>query len=192
MFKSRKKEAVRKPEASSSHARSSADPRAASEPLRQATRSSREVDLTPEIRKSAPTGGVLSTLLKLYEQPQSERSSQATLVPSTASTPPESVTGSGRPVHGGGTHRAPEELAVPLSFANEVRRRGNLQLNSMFGNSSPEGNLAPSAAKQTQLGRHANGIYGALHQSNAVLTGAASPSSSEVKAPSKRPENGLK
>lgn len=192
MFKSKKKQPSHKPGESSSSAGPSADSKASSETLRHGRRASREAELPADLRKAAPTGGVLSALLKLYEQPHSERSSQATLVPSTASTPPESMAAFTKPVQGGGTHRAPEELAVPLSFADEVHRRGNLQLNSMLDSLNAQSNGAPASSRQNQPAKHADGILGALHQSNAILTGAASPISSGAMAPPKRPESGLK
>lgn len=187
MFKSKAKRKDESHNRSASNVSSSSqsDPRSRSEPVMLARGAMYDDEVPPSVPKATAGGGVLSALLKLYEQPQSERSSQATLVPSSASTPPESSTPARGPIHGGGSHRAPEELPTPIAFANEARRRGNLQLNNMFsGSAARKETRIPSQPSTPKL---QDSIFGALQQSTAAMTGAASPASANARSAPVRP-----
>jgi hypothetical protein len=142
---------------------------------------------TPSVNRPPSGGGVLSSLLRLYDQPQSEYSSSATLVPSRANTPPASSEGFPL-VQGTSNHRAPAELPVPPSFASEVRRRSQIQLNSMLNGASHrvdtirDWHERPSSSDKSK-----HGLASALQQSTAALAGAASPAASSITASAKRP-----
>lgn len=183
MFKSKRKGDGHKREGSSGSA--PRDPRSSSEPLRASKNAARDDSLPSELSRN-PTagGGVLSALLKLYEQPQSERSSQATLVPSAAGTPPEGAPTFAR----AGPHQTPGDPSSTAAFANEVRRRSNIQLGNMFSGTSAKVDNNSNAWQRPPTPSQQGGLFGALQQSNAVLTGAASPYASNAATPPlKRP-----
>lgn len=176
MFKSKakRKEADSKKETSTTSQKSAKDPRAKSEPLLKGAMYDDEVRPGPQ--KLTPGGGVLSALLKLYEQPQSERSSQATLVPSAANSPPEASASATGFFGGANALGAPESVPTPQAFANEVQRRANLHLNGMLSDAGTNAELNRISTPQLYTSKQ-NGILNALQQSTASMTGAASPNS---------------
>lgn len=178
--KAKKKEVEKMKSAPESSKPTVKDPRARSEPILLARGAMYDDEVRPGSQKSTVGGGVLSALLKLYEQPQSERSSQATLVPSAASTPPEASTSATGFFQNTGTHRAPEVLPTSLSFADEVQRRSNLQLNSMLNSESKHADNPQIVQPRPYTPKHQNGILNALQQSTGAMTGAASPVSSSA------------
>lgn len=182
MFKSKgkKREVESKVSASTSSKSAPQDPRARSAPLLSAGGAVYDDEVRPGSHKSAPGGGVLSALLKLYEQPQSERSSQATLVPSAASTPPETAASATGFFQNAGRHGGPEKLPSSLAFADEVQRWNDLQLNSMLNSGSNHADTERTAQPQPYKPKTQNGILSALQQSTAAMTGAASPISSSA------------
>lgn len=132
--------------------------------------------------------GVLSTLLKLYEQPQSNHSSQATLVAgsSRAPSPDHLETSPNVPTASPqrSQHRAPATLDTPPAFS-EKRQRSNPQLSGFFKDAAVKWHDyrddRPATAKS-----HA-GVFGALGASSFALAGAATPTGSTVAPAPQRP-----
>lgn len=140
--------------------------------------------------QNAPSGtGVLSTLLKLYEQPGSAYSSQATLVASRPASPdvPHQIDASqNRPnTSGSVSHQAPARLDTPSSFSDNARVRSNPHLGNLFKDAANRWQDyredRPAAAKSH------GGVFGALQASTFNLTGVATPAASTVAPAAKRP-----
>lgn len=168
MFRSKRK--CNLPKSSSATAR---NPLGNSAPLRSEAADVYYNEKPQEARTAASGGGVLSALLKLYEQPQSERSSQATLVTSTASTP-EGLPPALRPFQGGSSRPVTESsTASARAFADEVRRRGDIQLNNMLN-----GTAGP---------KHAGGVFADLQQKEGVSTDSSQVPSSSATPMLQRP-----
>lgn len=134
-------------------------------------------------------GGVLSTLLKLYEQPQSNFSSQATLVPSRPPSPDlvaaNDVLGTADPLPAGGTHLAPARPDTPPSFSANTRNRSNPQLSALFREAA--GKWQDLRDDRPSAARSQGGVFGALQASTFNLTGAATPAGSTIAPAPKRP-----
>lgn len=136
--------------------------------------------------------GVLSALLKLYEQPQSAYSSSATLVPSRSSSPaPESPTTSthrnGSHDNSESTHRAPDVLDSPPTFSKRNRPSSTSQLSSLIrGAADRITDDRPAAAKNKA------GVFGALQASALSLATAATPAGSTISPAPERPGYRLK